>query len=127
MDRVYLHNDTWYVTVICPIHGTVDELVPLLVAGTPLHAAEVADPRHSACFAAQSDASNVAFRQAEIVYAEREVDRADRLLAGAEAALAVAEPLGMDVTELQKRVDYYSAGPTETRIRLAEIRATNAI
>ena len=132
MEKVFLHEGAWYVSIDCVIEGAVDEEVSWEDAKTPWSAARVAEGRHQECFERAGEQAVEAARKEEEQAAKMEVERVEALVPMYESELDDAQALAEDdphkkrvVAEARERLAIARKGPAEARKRLREIKQQN--
>jgi hypothetical protein len=154
LERItYLRKDThllvdgiWYVTEVCPYHGSpdglVDEAVSWEEAKTPHHAGVIAGRRHHACALRADAEQQLLDAAAEITAAEELLTQQEQNLARAKDDLKAAflkykVPIEVGLSEfsgsirseleaVQQRVARHEHGLHEARRRVEETRKHNA-
>lgn len=131
-DEHFLADGTWYLTVVCPIHGMLDEEVSWEDAKTPHHAGVIADERHHECQRKASEEEMKKVAEDEIRAAEVEVERVEALLESAAAEVKQIEASDPEhplyarmVKQARDRHEELKAGPDKARKRLKDITRHN--
>lgn len=145
LERVtYLRKDTqllkdgiWYVTEVCPYHGTpdglVDEEVSWEQAKTPHHAGVIAGMRHRACaLSADAEQQRLHARE-EIAAAERMLERQIANLEAARVRCRTAQAGDRKDPQYERRcvaaadeIKRHENGLIQAQRRLADVRRDNA-
>jgi hypothetical protein len=133
VENYFLHGEVWYIPVVCPLCGEVEEQVGVALAKTPRKAGVLASERHAVCFQKYSDEQVKLSAAAEIEVARQQLEQQKLNLADWEAklkaALAKKQETAQDLQDLQDlqaKVERHTRGLQSAYRRLAAIEVDNA-
>ena len=133
METPFLHNEIWHVSIICPVHGEVEDEVPFAEAKRPRAAALIVQAKHEPCFIAHGVEVTAASAATEIAAASSLVEQQEQNLARVRTTLQAwldkKDKTSADlksIAEAEQMLEKHQKGLYHARRRLDMTKAQNS-